>query len=89
MPVVACAGSRPPARLETTALLHARRRSQQFSDGPRRSAGRHDEDGRVAWLRAGEALERVLLKLTRHEYAASPLTHARARGCGAWGRPTG
>ncbi len=29
---------------------------------------------RPAWLRAGEALERVLLEITRHGYAASPLT---------------
>lgn len=35
-----------------------------------------DEDGPAAWLRAGEALERVLLELTRHGYAASPLTQA-------------
>jgi nitroreductase len=27
-----------------------------------------------AWLRAGEALERVLLEITRHGYVASPLT---------------
>ena len=32
---------------------------------------RDDED---AWLRAGEALERVLLELTMHGYSASPLT---------------
>ncbi len=29
---------------------------------------------RLAWLRAGEALERVLLEITRHGYSASPLT---------------
>lgn len=33
-------------------------------------------DGPVRWLRAGEALERVLLELTRRGYAASPLTQA-------------
>ncbi len=26
------------------------------------------------WLRAGEALERILLEVTRHGFAASPLT---------------
>lgn len=31
-------------------------------------------DGEHDWLRAGEALERVLLEVTRHGYAASPLT---------------
>jgi hypothetical protein len=31
-------------------------------------------DNRTAWLRAGEALERVLLEIARHGYAASPLT---------------
>jgi hypothetical protein len=31
-------------------------------------------DGPADWLRAGEALERVLLEITRHGYAASPLT---------------
>jgi len=31
-------------------------------------------DGPAAWLRAGEALERVWLEITRHGYAASPLT---------------
>jgi hypothetical protein len=31
-------------------------------------------DGRLDWLRAGEALERVLLEVTRHGFAASPLT---------------
>jgi hypothetical protein len=31
-------------------------------------------DGPEAWLRAGEALERVLLEVTRHGYVASPLT---------------
>lgn len=33
-------------------------------------------DTRRAWLRAGEALERVLLEITRHGYAASPLPQA-------------
>ena len=33
-----------------------------------------DEDGPAAWLRCGEALERVLLEVTRAGYAASPLT---------------
>jgi nitroreductase len=33
-----------------------------------------DADDPVAWLRAGEALERVLLEITRHDYAVSPLT---------------
>ncbi len=32
------------------------------------------DDGPTAWLRAGEALERVWLELTRLAYAASPLT---------------
>ena len=32
------------------------------------------DDGPAAWLRAGEALERVWLELTRLGYAASPLT---------------
>jgi hypothetical protein len=31
-------------------------------------------DDPVDWLRAGEALERVLLEITRHGFAASPLT---------------
>lgn len=31
-------------------------------------------DGPTDWLRAGEALERVLLEVTRHGYVASPLT---------------
>jgi hypothetical protein len=31
-------------------------------------------DSPADWLRAGEALERVLLEITRHGYAASPLT---------------
>jgi hypothetical protein len=31
-------------------------------------------DGPADWLRAGEALERVLLEITRHGFAASPLT---------------
>lgn len=31
-------------------------------------------DDPTQWLRAGEALERVLLEITRHGYAASPLT---------------
>jgi hypothetical protein len=31
-------------------------------------------DGPGDWLRAGEALERVLLEITRHGFAASPLT---------------
>lgn len=35
-----------------------------------------DEDTAAAWLRAGEALERVLLELTRRGYVASPLTQA-------------
>lgn len=35
-----------------------------------------DDDRVIDWLRAGEALERVLLVLTRHGYAASPLTQA-------------
>ena len=38
-----------------------------------RAAG-HPGDGPADWLRAGEALERVLLEITRHGYAASPLT---------------
>lgn len=33
-----------------------------------------DGDGPADWLRAGEALERVLLEVTRHGFAASPLT---------------
>lgn len=32
------------------------------------------EDDPMAWLRAGEALERVLLEVADHGYAASPLT---------------
>jgi hypothetical protein len=32
------------------------------------------EDRPIAWLRAGEALEHVLLEVTRQGYAASPLT---------------
>jgi hypothetical protein len=32
-----------------------------------------DQDGPAAWLRAGEALERVLLEIARAGYAASPL----------------
>lgn len=35
---------------------------------------RRDDEG--AWARAGEALERVLLELTQHGYATSPLTQA-------------
>jgi hypothetical protein len=35
--------------------------------------GSRDDDPR-AWLRTGEALERVLLEVARHGYAASPLT---------------
>jgi hypothetical protein len=31
-------------------------------------------DAPAEWLRAGEALERVLLEITRHGYSASPLT---------------
>jgi hypothetical protein len=31
-------------------------------------------DDPVAWLRSGEALERVLLELTRRGYVASPFT---------------
>ena len=31
-------------------------------------------DSPAEWLRAGEALERVLLEITRHGYSASPLT---------------
>jgi hypothetical protein len=31
-------------------------------------------DDRESWLRAGEALERVLLEITRHGFTASPLT---------------
>lgn len=31
-------------------------------------------DSRDSWLHAGEALERVLLEITRHGFAASPLT---------------
>jgi hypothetical protein len=33
-----------------------------------------DGDTRCDWLRAGEALERVLLEITRHGFVASPLT---------------
>jgi nitroreductase len=33
-----------------------------------------DTDSREAWLRGGEALERVLLEIARHGYAASPIT---------------
>ncbi|HEV7204190.1 MAG TPA: hypothetical protein VGN18_06235 [Jatrophihabitans sp.] len=33
-----------------------------------------DGDSPADWLRAGEALERILLEITRHGYAASPLT---------------
>lgn len=32
------------------------------------------EESRMAWLRTGEALERVLLEIARRGYAASPLT---------------
>jgi len=32
------------------------------------------DDGPLAWLRAGEALERVWLEITRRDYVASPLT---------------
>ncbi len=32
------------------------------------------EDNRMAWLRAGEALERMLLEIARRGYAASPFT---------------
>jgi hypothetical protein len=32
------------------------------------------EDDAESWLRAGEALERVWLEITRHGYAASPFT---------------
>jgi hypothetical protein len=32
------------------------------------------EDNPEAWLRAGEALERIWLEITRHGYAASPFT---------------
>jgi nitroreductase len=35
-----------------------------------------ERDDAAAWARAGEALERVLLEVTRHGYAASPLTQA-------------
>ena len=31
-------------------------------------------DDQVAWLRSGEALERVLLEVTRRGYVASPFT---------------
>jgi hypothetical protein len=31
-------------------------------------------DSPAEWVRAGEALERILLEITRHGYAASPLT---------------
>ncbi|SOD73630.1 hypothetical protein SAMN05892883_2908 [Jatrophihabitans sp. GAS493] len=34
------------------------------------------EDGHHAWLRAGEALERILLELTNRGFVASPLTQA-------------
>lgn len=34
-----------------------------------------ERDSPAAWLRAGEALERVLLEITRLGYVASPLTH--------------
>jgi hypothetical protein len=34
------------------------------------------EDGYLAWLRCGEAFERVLLELTAHGWAASPVTQA-------------
>lgn len=33
-----------------------------------------EQDSTEAWLRAGQALERVLLEVTRHGYAASPFT---------------
>ncbi len=33
-----------------------------------------ESDDARSWLRAGEALERVLLEITRHGFAASPLT---------------
>jgi len=33
-----------------------------------------DTDTPTSWLRAGEALERVLLEITRHGFVASPLT---------------
>ena len=33
-----------------------------------------DADDIVSWLRAGQALERVLLEVTRQGYTASPLT---------------
>lgn len=33
-------------------------------------------DNPIAWLQVGQALERVLLEITRHGYAASPLTQA-------------
>jgi hypothetical protein len=32
-----------------------------------------DEDGPAEWLRAGEALQRALLEITRHGFVASPL----------------
>ncbi len=35
---------------------------------------RHQRRHPAAWLRAGEALERMLLEVTRHGFAASPLT---------------
>lgn len=35
-----------------------------------------DDDGPPAWLRAGEALERVLLEIARHGHAASPLNQS-------------
>ncbi|MDT4945352.1 MAG: hypothetical protein QOH14_2085 [Pseudonocardiales bacterium] len=34
------------------------------------------DDSRMAWLRAGEALERVLLEIARRGFAASPLSQA-------------
>jgi hypothetical protein len=34
------------------------------------------EDTPYAWLRAGEATERLLLELTRHDWVASPVTQA-------------
>jgi hypothetical protein len=33
-----------------------------------------DADDPLSWLRAGEALERILLEITRHGFVASPLT---------------
>lgn len=35
-----------------------------------------DSDTPYAWLRAGEAMEHLLLELTRHEWVASPVTQA-------------